>query len=273
MKKRIFSTLLLWSLILMLTAIGGTPVAAGLVVMATALTQWEFYTILRQKNIPVSPLMGTALGLLISVGAYSFSKQIGNGELLAATIVLLSFYLIYRQRKSDDIRFFLPTLSGIVLIAFPFSFLQNFLALYPDGFNGILLVFWVVAVAKFTDVGALLIGMKFGRTRFAEDISPKKSWEGVFGGLLTASALGYAISSIASLYIEDFPSGLIMIPVAILVGAAGITADLLESAFKRRMGIKDSGNLIPGIGGFCDLTDSLILAAPLGWLLFKLWMR
>jgi phosphatidate cytidylyltransferase len=138
----------------------------------------------------------------------------------------------------------------------------------PDG--RLLLGLWLIAVTKFCDVGALLSGMAFGRHKMAPVISPKKTWEGAIGGVLISAGLG---ALIAWLCRDSFPAhftpafaALAAVPVAVI----GVVSDLIESVIKRRANRKDSGNTIPGIGGVFDLTDSLILTAPIGFLLFGL---
>ena len=134
--------------------------------------------------------------------------------------------------------------------------------------TGIFLTIWIVAVAKSTDVGGFLVGMRIGKTPLSV-ISPKKTYEGAAGGILFAVIVGLLLLSLfKSLLPENF-SWWLAIFIAILVAIASIASDLVESALKRQAGVKDSGDVIPGIGGFFDLSDSLILTAPLAYLLFK----
>jgi phosphatidate cytidylyltransferase len=110
--------------------------------------------------------------------------------------------------------------------------------------------------------------MRIGRTPLSV-ISPKKTYEGAAGGIIVAALVGLIL---LSLFHAQAPAGLtwwLAILIAIPVAVASIASDLVESAFKRQAGVKDSGTVIPGIGGFFDLADSLILTAPLGYLLFK----
>jgi CDP-diglyceride synthetase len=121
------------------------------------------------------------------------------------------------------------------------------------------------------DVGALLFGLAFGKHKMSPTISPKKTWEGAVGGVLTSAGVGSGLAALLAAY---FPPGLtplmgalIAVPVAILA----IVSDLVESVIKRRARTKDAGATIPGIGGMFDLSDSLILTAPLGYLAFS-WL-
>ena len=127
------------------------------------------------------------------------------------------------------------------------------------------LVVLLLATVWLTDTGAFLCGTRWGKHKLAPLVSPNKSWEGFWGGLL----LGLAAASVCSWWrlgtLE--PSWL---AAGFVVSVAGQLGDLLESMFKRAAGVKDSGNLLPGHGGMLDRLDSLILAAPVLELLWRL---
>src|SRR5690606_18073451 len=108
-----------------------------------------------------------------------------------------------------------------------------------------------------------------GKHKFSPVLSPKKTWEGVIGGIIISIGVGVGF---VALFGDYLPSAFTMAKAAIIAGPiaiAGIASDLLESALKREAGVKDSGAIIPGIGGAFDLSDSLILSAPLGYFLFR----
>lgn len=120
---------------------------------------------------------------------------------------------------------------------------------------------WLLTVVWSADTGAYLIGRRLGRRKLAPLISPRKSVEGLIGGLLTATALGAA----AAATWLDAPL-IWALPVSFLVAVAAEAGDLIESLFKRAAGIKNSATLIPGHGGVLDRIDSLLLAAPVALL-------
>ncbi len=130
--------------------------------------------------------------------------------------------------------------------------------------QGLALVLYLIAVAKMTDNGALLVGVLWGRHKLAPAISPAKTVEGVVGGLgagvLTAVLLGSVCAGLG------LPGSLLFGGV---VSALAVLGDLTESWFKRQAGVKDSGALMPGIGGVLDLMDSVLLAAPAAYLLLS----
>ena len=131
-------------------------------------------------------------------------------------------------------------------------------------YTGVILSIWILAAAKFSDVGAYVLGSAFGRHKMAPSISPKKTWEGAVGGLFSSAAVSAAI---ACGFADSLPAQFtppIAAVAGILIGVVAILSDLLESVFKRVSGVKDSGSLNPGIGGALDLADSLLLSAQLG---------
>jgi phosphatidate cytidylyltransferase len=140
----------------------------------------------------------------------------------------------------------------------------------PSEQTGLLLMIWLIAVSKFCDVGALLSGLALGRTKMAPEISPKKTWEGAVGGVLIAAGVGAALAHFLA---PSYPPGFTPLTAALIalpVAAIAIVSDLIESVIKRRADTKDAGRAIPGIGGIFDLSDSLILTAPVGYIAFSL---
>ena len=123
------------------------------------------------------------------------------------------------------------------------------------GWNPWIVLFYIFIIWA-NDVFAYLFGITLGRHRLFERISPKKSWEGFFGGLLGAMAMGY----VASLVLEAEP--MVWIGLALVAALSGVFGDLVESLFKRSVDLKDSGNFIPGHGGWLDRFDALIFSAP-----------
>ena len=162
------------------------------------------------------------------------------------------------------------TLFGVVYIPWLFLFMAKLLYLTPRdavGYTtGQYLVLFVVAVTKFTDVGAFLCGSLFGRTPFFPNISPKKTWEGIAGALVLAILVGIGVFHFLGSHLPPFSLGLIC-ALSLLFGVTGIAGDLAESLLKRSLHTKDSGHALPGIGGGLDLIDSLLFTLPLFYFL------
>lgn len=259
MKTRILSTIGLWTGVIVMLTVLGNPGGVILLVVLSGLTQWELYTLLEKMGRSPMKVYGVVLGTLMLLGSYYLSHNSGVDAFVIAVIALSVTVL----RKPDFDKVFLPTLFGLVYIPFMFQFYGLLLNEYQTLF----LPVWVIAVAKFSDVGGLLIGKQFGKTKLAPQLSPGKTVEGAAGGILTSVVIG---SVLALFFLQGNTLGFGLLKAgfsAACIGAVAIISDLIESAIKRQAGVKDSGNVIPGIGGAFDLSDSLILTAPVGYLL------
>ena len=126
--------------------------------------------------------------------------------------------------------------------------------------NGLALLLWVFVVTWSVDIGAYLAGRRFGKTKLAPAISPGKTWEGLYGGVIAATLLGAAW-----VYLTHLDA--ILLAAAPLFAAAAQCGDLFESWLKRRAGVKDSGDWLPGHGGVLDRLDGLVVVATLTALL------
>ncbi|MBL9119879.1 MAG: phosphatidate cytidylyltransferase [Phycisphaerae bacterium] len=152
-------------------------------------------------------------------------------------------------------------------------------------YGGVLLAFWplirndhsawvlvgAVLLTKSCDIGAYFTGMAIGRHRLIEWLSPKKTWEGLVGGVATSTAVGAGLAALSS----HLPVAADHLPIwvgavgGVMAGLIGQIGDLAESLFKRDAGMKDSGRILPGMGGVLDVLDSLLLSGPaLYWLLW-----
>lgn len=198
---------------------------------------------------------------------------IASLAVLIIAVVAGWFMLIIADDKKTEITRVVTSFSALPLLVLPLYFLA---VIYTSSFGGVsgrLYLFFLILVTKLGDVGAYTVGtissktMPVGNHKILPTISPKKSWEGTVGGMV--------ISIIASLifcnYVPEMvPAGLGKIMFAILAGAllftGGFIGDLTESALKRGTGVKDSGTIIPGMGGALDVIDSLLLNAPLFYL-------
>lgn len=132
-----------------------------------------------------------------------------------------------------------------------------------DEFQGTYLLLYVCLLVWGADSGAYFFGRAFGKHKLAPQVSPGKSWEGVFGGLLTACVIAFVFLSLApnDVFGRELPVVPFMV-LSVATVAISVLGDLAESMFKRQAGIKDSSNLIPGHGGILDRIDSLTAAIP-----------
>lgn len=285
MKRRIISTVALWSIIIAALIILGPQAGIWLLAFLAVATQGELYKMLKKMGGKPMSVLGMSFGGAMVLGAYYIPVYLDNGLIRGTTdILILGVFVcclasLYKATQIPYSKTLMPTLFGLVLVPFTQQFLVaifllpkgSFLSLQLDRLEmqGMVLALWLVAVAKFCDVGALLVGSAIGKHKFSPVLSPKKTWEGVIGGIIISIGVGVGF---VALFGDYLPSAFTMAKAAIIAGPiaiAGIASDLLESALKREAGVKDSGAIIPGIGGAFDLSDSLILSAPLGYFLFR----
>lgn len=276
MKKRFFSTLILWIVVVVCFFVIGPDAAVWLLAVLSLGSQHEFYGLLEKTGRRPFKKFGVFLGTVMIIVPY-YANKFADGHvegilsgIIAVTIVVCCLRILRERESNERIEALSSTLLGLIYIPFMLSFLVRMIELPAEPAKGLMLVVWLIVIAKFTDVGALVFGKAFGRHPMSPSTSPKKTWEGAAGGCLLSVALGFALTYFAR---DSFPAfftplwgTLLALPVAII----SIISDLVESMLKRMAQQKDSGSSIPGIGGAFDLTDSLILAAPTGYLLFGL---
>ncbi len=277
--SRLFSTLTLWALLAvaflqwqntwLIIAITGFFGVAGAV---------EYYRLLRNDSHARS---FNALGLIICVVYwglviwYTTTRQKApplEFDLAALTAsVHGSFILCYRYQLEGGLtlqRIF-NTVFGTVYTVIFFGFIVRLMyfhaeikdAAHGKGITDIFLVLFLIAVTKFSDMGAYVVGVLFGKHKMIPHISPAKSWEGFVGAFI--GSFGAAAILLACMPEKIAPitwlHGMILAPI---LCATAVTGDLAESVLKRCAAIKDSGQTLPGIGGILDLTDSLLFTAP-----------
>ena len=181
--------------------------------------------------------------------------------LLFVVLILLALYEyihLVRQRPSSTLN---NVLFGTAYLGIPLA-----AALWLRGEKDSEIWFLLMLFANWmTDIAAFLAGRFFGKTLLAPKISPKKTWEGVIGGLV----MGFAVTLVAALVL-DFDIKAAVIVLAIGVPIATILGDLLESKLKRHFQVKDSGNILPGHGGILDRIDGTLLALPVAALVVAL---
>lgn len=222
------------------------------------LAQLEFYHLAGLDGMIPLKTFGTIAGAFLFIIMYLVESSYLSQEYyylifpLTMCIFLIKLYRPNDKKPFTSIAF---TVLGIIYVAMPFSLMSVIVFRY-GGYSpyiaiGILLILWA------SDTGAYFAGTRFGKRKLFERISPKKSWEGSIGGTILAIAMAVAIS----FYFTILPLWQ-WLGVAILLVVGGTYGDLVESLFKRSIFIKDSGNFIPGHGGFLDRFDGLLLAIP-----------
>ncbi len=222
---------------------------------------YEFFYLIQKKGIPIYSYTGIAIGVLIPLSIFIRFEPTKGWELLFIVLVLTMIFFLQFVRKDNNnaIIGISTTLFGVLYVSWFFSFLIKVRYLLP-GTDGVKLLGFVILVTKSGDIGALLIGSKFGKKPLLPRISPNKTVEGSFGSFLfsiTAAILAKSFIP-AELNYAPWQIGLI----GFALGGLGQLGDMSESLIKRDCLVKDSGKLFPQMGGVLDVIDSLLFSAP-----------
>ena len=232
---------------------------AGLIWIVMLLAIREIVRAYRAGGIEVAglPIYVAATGIL---GATWFGKIGGLSVALAVTIPNVMVYLLLASPKD-----FVKRSTAAVFAIFYIPFLAGFILLLAHSHSPIPKIFTLVVLVSFNDTFAYFSGVLFGKHPMAPHISPKKTWEGLAGAII-ATTIGAGL--VFAYVLDDYWW------LGALVGVLGvITAtcgDLIESAVKRDLQIKDMGTILPGHGGILDRVDSLLFTAPSVWFVFEL---
>ena len=254
----------------------------------TALTVWEFTTIVnRNMNLQVNRFITTASAvyLFAAVWMYNSTSDIMDSDIIEflkgfigeypdraevfipylISILYLLISELYFDRENNILNWAMALMAQLY-IALPFAAFNTLCFINTP--SGVCYYFWyALSVFIFlwaSDTGAYIFGSWLGKHRLFPRISPKKSWEGSIGGGVTAVVASQAIAYFIpfSENIDSITSHLLWAGLAVVVVITGTWGDLVESLLKRRLGIKDSGSILPGHGGMLDRFDSSLIAIP-----------
>ena len=249
---------LVTSLFLIVVVIFGViyyPLTGLIVSLLILIGLYEFFYMVEKKGVRLFKPFGLFVGLFIPVSIY-FRFPIKEGwQFLIIVIAIFLLFLMELTKKEahQPILSISATVFGILYISWCLSFIIRIRQL-PDG---ALLTGFFLLVTKASDVGAYLWGKKFGKTPFLKRVSPKKTPEGTVGGFFTSLFIGVVYSLfIPGIY---FWEKFFLVVILAVVAPLG---DLFESLIKRDCRVKDSGKLLPGMGGVLDVLDSVIFTAP-----------
>jgi phosphatidate cytidylyltransferase len=229
-----------------------SPVTAGVLAVLWLAGVWEwggFAKLEAAARVGYTVLFAVAMAL-----AWPWLDDQGHLALLVAALVWWIFALVLVIRYPRSFSSTFVALAGIVVLLPPWALLVR---LHDESALGAELAFTLLVIVWAADVGAYAFGRLLGRTKLAPAVSPGKTWEGLTGGLLTA---GLA-AALAADWLNLPASRLVVLGVA--TALISVLGDLTQSMFKRNVGLKDSGKLLPGHGGVLDRIDSLTAAVPI----------
>ena len=249
-------------------------VFAAIFLLILILGLYEFYGLITNKTCQPQKFYGIFAGIVIYIlNTLSFFKwdglPDGNGTLFLPFLIpiplfFVSFIIEIYRKKTNPLLNIATTTMGFLYIALPFSLLNAFSGTDVTRYYGLpALLTGYFALTWIYDTGAYLYGKQFGKHKFFERISPKKTWEGTIAGGLIA----YLATLGISLLVKEIPAidWFIMATLIIFFGTHG---DLAESLIKRNLNVKDSGNILPGHGGILDRFDTILLSIPFVFLYF-----
>jgi phosphatidate cytidylyltransferase len=274
--KRIVTALILIPVVLALVFKAPVWLFTLLVGFLALLCAWEFLGLASERGTARPPRIATLISLVL-LFAGSFYRPDQTFNLFGALSILL---LVYCMFMSPIQRVLADSSAAIVCLIYTGLTLTTLPTLRAQS-NGISLIVFLLFVVWAGDITALYVGKTWGRHKMSPRLSPNKTWEGTLGSVFGSVAVAgllilFSNLLITNLVLDSFFEKLSVhifysgepwhwMMIALIVNIAAQLGDLLESAFKRGAGVKDSGTLLPGHGGMLDRVDALLLAAPVLW--------
>ena len=244
----------------------------------------EYFQMLQLKDAKWESRATTAIAsvyLIVHFWIVAANPEIDHGLLGGASIfavLAICFILHLGRAVTPGVSHvnIMACVFGFVYIAFLFSFVTR-IAFFDDRFEhwteiaGRTYLLFLLATAKCTDIGAYLTGSLLGKRKMIPHISPAKTWEGFFGAIGFAFLAAFTVKWLMGDDIPLLTNGHVAI-LALLISLGAVMGDLAESILKRSLATKDSGQVMPGIGGVLDLIDSLIFTAPI-YFFYLTWLN
>ena len=301
--RRSASTLGLWAVVAAALASRQAWAYVGLIGVLTLISTREYFLMLKAGGVKCFPRYGMLLavvysgvlyfmllfpegGMRMAFGDAVFTRGVADlpewfdsAAIFAAIAGAFTLQLRYPIRGLEALQAVAVNLLGFVYLAFLFNFAARLVFLVPGSGQvpGAMVLLWMIAVTKFSDMGAYIVGSMIGKHKMIPHVSPGKTWQGFGGAILFALLAG------CGLYFffrgnTGFATGLHVlgdwshvVGLSIVLCLLAVVGDLAESVLKRSLGVKDSGQMLPGIGGGLDLIDSLCFTAPVLYFYLK-WM-
>lgn len=232
----------------------------ALIVMISILAQYEFLTLGERKGYPVNKVLSIVL-MLFLLSTFLLTEVSVEIGVFAVLLFIPAAYVFGNSSVEEGLPASAVCVLGTLYVGMLSGALLRLRLDFPEGTR---LIFFLLIVVWMCDAGAFYIGKQFGKRRLSPRVSPKKTVEGLLGGIV------FAVIAATIIHFTFFPSFPLphAIIAAVLLSIAGVIGDLAESLWKRSADVKDSGTLIPGHGGFLDRLDSILFTAPI---LYTYW--
>lgn len=276
--RRSASTLFLWALVTAIFFSKCSWAFLGLIGTLAMIATVEYFQMLRAAEVKCFPRFGILLAAVYSGGLYwhflcggtSIPTDIDALAVFIAIAGSFTLQLRYPIRSIEGLLAVASNLLGFGYIAFLFNFTARITFMVPGanslpghvGASGAFLLLWLLAVTKFTDMGAYMVGSMIGRHKMIPHVSPGKTWEGFIGALLFSQLAACGLYALFPVQLSFFNRWGHVIFLGAMLAVLAVIGDLAESVLKRAINAKDSGKMLPGIGGSLDLIDSLCFTAP-----------
>lgn len=296
LKLRLLSSAVIVPLLFL--AIFYLPSAALMVVLlaVSTLTILEFYRALNRADIPAFRFVGAGFGAAIILATYiGFMWKPGDAAatrlaratewetvILACAVLVLMIRQFPQKHNDKPLPTIACTLFGVLYVPFLMNYFTKLAFVAGNGgwttalanTPGFYLILYVILASKLTDAGAFFVGRALGRHKLFPRLSPGKTWEGFAGGIIVCVIMSIVFFRLVG---SDQLGGLVVplshaVILGLLLAIAGMAGDLAESVLKRASMIKDSGTIVPGIGGVLDIVDSTMFVAPLFYFYVRLMM-
>ena len=235
-----------------------------LLAVAIAIATHEVIRRMREHGyaLPTVPLLLGGQAMIWLTWPFGAAGLLGA---YAGTIVVCMVWRLIGQGLNQQPINYRRDIAATVLLATWVPLFAAFTALLIFADHGGARVFTIIVTVVFADIGGYVAGVLFGRHLMAPAISPKKSWEGLFGSLV----FGVAAAVVSVAFLLDKPAW-VGLPLGVVLVITGVLGDLVESQIKRDLGSKDMGTLLPGHGGIMDRIDAMLPSAVVGWIVLTL---
>jgi phosphatidate cytidylyltransferase len=273
-RRRLLSTLVLWAIVLGTILSGYEQFFFVTIAGIGLLGLWEYYEMLDRRGVPNFKLTALICAVIFFAASFYTFRSYGPEKsydfeiavLVVFLLVVFARQMFQRTRDRNPLETMAYTLFGLLYVVWLFNFLTKIVYLPPRGplgeTTGQYYVLYLLLVTKFSDMGAYLAGTLFGKHKLVPHISPHKSWEGLVGAIVLATAGSFGLWLLIPQRLSVFSASDVAV-LGVILGGAAVIGDLAESIVKRGVEAKDSGGLLPGIGGVLDLIDSVLFTAPI----------